>query len=226
MTMTKNPMKYAAIAFAIPALLSFSTPEKGGCPTCKTFDDGVAKHKEVAKNSSLKAPAKNLAVLKKYVSSNTLVKLNSGSGYLVSKMNYSYPYVTVKARQFLGELAQAYQVKCKEKGIAALPFIITSATRTKETVAKLTRVNPNAIKESAHLYGTTIDISWVRFGTEQKHSQKNLDMLIDALMDMRDKEACFVKFERMQACFHITVNEDKIGTAEEEEELLNQMAAL
>jgi hypothetical protein len=35
-----------------------------------------------------------------------------------------------------------------------------------------------------------------------------------------------VKFERMQACFHITVNEDKIGTAEEEEELLNQMAAL
>jgi hypothetical protein len=219
--MTKNPIHYAAIALAIPALMSFGTPDRGACSTCKKFDDGVAKHKEVAKSSSIGGPVKNYSVLKNYVSSNKLVKLNSGNGYLVSKMNYSYPYVTAKAHQFIEELAQAYMAKCKEKGVAYLPFIITSATRTKETVAKLTRVNRNAIQESAHLYGTTIDISWVRFGAEQKHSQKNLNVLIDALMDMRDKETCFVKFERKQACFHITVNESKIG---DEDEVTNQMA--
>jgi hypothetical protein len=221
--MTKNPIHLAAIALAIPALMSFGTPDKGVCTTCKKFDDGVAKHKEVAKTSSIGGPAKNYSVLKNYVSSNKLVKLNSGNGYLVSKMNYSYPYVTAKAHQFIEELGQAYMAKCKEKGVAYLPFIITSATRTKESVAKLTRVNRNAIPESAHLYGTTIDISWVRFGTAQKHSQKNLNVLIDVLMDMRDKEACFVKFERMQACFHITVNENKIGS-DNEEVLVNQVA--
>jgi Family of unknown function (DUF5715) len=222
--MTKNPIFQAAIALAIPALMSFGTPDKGTCATCKKFDDGAAKHKEVAKTSSIGGPVKNYSVLKNYVSSNKLVKLNSGNGYLVSKMNYSYPYVTVKAHQFIEELGQAYIAKCKETGVAYLPFIITSATRTKETVAKLTRVNKNAIPESAHLYGTTVDISWVRFGTEQKHSQKNLNVLIDVLMDMRDKEACFVKFERMQACFHITVNESKVGI-DNDNELINQMAA-
>jgi hypothetical protein len=221
--MTKNPIIQAAIALAIPALMSFGTPDKGVCATCKKFDDGAAKHKEVAKTSSIGGPVKNYSVLKNYVSSNKLVKLNSGNGYLVSKMNYSYPYVTVKAHQFIEELGKAYMAKCKERGVAYLPFIITSATRTKETVAKLTRVNRNAVPESAHLYGTTVDISWVRFGTEQKHSQKNLNVLIDVLMDMRDKEACFVKFERMQACFHITVNESKVGI-DNDDELINQMA--
>jgi hypothetical protein len=209
--MTKNPIIHAAIVLAMPALMSFGTPDKGVCAPCKKFDDGTAKHKEVAKTSSIGGPVKNYSVLKNYVSSNKLVRLNSGNGYLVSKMNYSYPYVTVKARQFIEDLGQAYMTKCKESGVAYLPFIITSATRTKESVAKLTRVNRNAVPESAHLYGTTVDISWVRFGTEQKHSQKNLNVLIDVLMDMRDKEACFVKFERMQACFHITVNESKVG---------------
>jgi Family of unknown function (DUF5715) len=220
--MTKNPIIQAAIALAIPALMSFGTPERGTCATCKKFDDGAAKHKEIAKTSSIGGPAKNYSALKNYVSSNKLVKLNSGNGYLVSKMNYSYPYVTIKAHQFIEELGQAYMAKCKESGVAYLPFIITSATRTKESVAKLTRVNRNAVPESAHLYGTTIDISWVRFGTEQKHSQKNLNVLIDVLMDMRDKEACFVKFERMQACFHITVNESKVGI--DGDDITNQMA--
>lgn len=219
--MTKNPIIQAAIALAIPALMSFGPPDKGGCSTCKKFDDSAAKHKEVAKTSSIGGPVKNYAVLKNYVSSNKLIKLSSGNGYLVSKMNYSYPYVTVKAHRFIEKLGQAYMAKCKERGVAYLPFIITSATRTKESVAKLTRVNRNAVPESAHLYGTTVDISWVRFGTDQKHSQKNLNVLIDVLMDMRDKEACFVKFERMQACFHITVNESKVGV---EDDITNQMA--
>jgi hypothetical protein len=219
--MTKNPIIQAAIALAIPALMSFGIPDKGVCASCKKFDDGAAKHKEVAKTSSIGGPVKNYSVLKNYVSSNKLIKLSSGNGYLVSKMNYSYPYVTVKAHQFIEELGQAYKAKCRERGVAYLPFIITSATRTKESVAKLTRVNRNAVPESAHLYGTTVDISWVRFGTEQKHSQKNLNVLIDVLMDMRDKEACFVKFERMQACFHITVNESKVGV---EDDITNQMA--
>jgi hypothetical protein len=223
--MTKNPIIYL-IVLTFPTLMSFSTPDNGSCRSCRQFDDGASKHREIAKNSAIKAPARNYAVLKKYVATNKLVRLSSGEGYIVSKMTHSYPYVTSKAHQFIEELGVTYKAECEKRGVAYKAFIITSATRTKETVARLTKVNPNAVKESTHLYGTTIDISWVRFGTEQKHSQKNLDVLIDVLMDMRDKEACFVKFERMQACFHITVNEDKVANEliAQDQDMLNQMA--
>jgi len=223
--MTKNPIIFL-IVLAFPALISFDTPGSETCRTCGQFDDGASKHRELARSSSIKSPAKNYAVLRKYVETNKLVRLSSGEGYIVSRLTHSYPYVTAKAHQFIEELGSAYKAACAKQGVPYKAFIITSATRTKETVAKLTRVNPNAVKESTHLYGTTIDISWVRFGTEQKHSQKNLNVLIDVLMDMRDKEACFVKFERMQACFHITVNEDKVANEllAREEDLVSQMA--
>ena len=180
------------------------------CSKCSyVFDDGVDKHREVSRNSTLKMPPKNLAHIRQYVADNQLAQLDNGTKYMLAKMNYSYPYLTVKSVDFVNQLADAYREACKKKGVAFRPFIITSALRTYESVARLTRVNGNAIKESAHLYGTTFDISWRRFGTAQAPSQHNLNILIEVLRDLRDAGACYVKFERHQACFHITVNESK-----------------
>jgi hypothetical protein len=178
------------------------------CSNCAyVFDDGVEKHREVTKNSTLKTPPRNLSHIRQYVADSQLAPLTGGNGYMVAKMTYSYPYLTVRSVDFVEELGAAYREACKRKGIAYRPFIITSALRTHESVARLTRVNGNAIKESAHLYGTTFDISWRRFGNNQAPSQQHLNVLIEVLKNMREDGECFVKYERQQACFHITVNE-------------------
>jgi hypothetical protein len=183
------------------------------CYQCSyKFDDGVDKHREVTRNSTLKTPPRNLGHIRQYVADSQLAPINNGNGYLLAKMTYSYPYLTVKSVDFLEELGQAYREACKKKGVPYRPFVITSALRTYESVARLTRVNRNAIKESAHLYGTTFDISWRGFGAEKTPSQKNLNVLIAVLEDFREAGACYVKYERQQACFHITVNENNIQT--------------
>lgn len=190
-------------------------PTKGrgraiSCSSCShKFVDGVDKHREVTKYSSLKTPAKNFSAIQTYVADSQLAKLGNGEGYMLAKMTYSYPYLTVKAVDFVDQLGSAYRAACARKGVPYRPFIITSALRTQESVARLTRVNRNAIPESAHLYGTTFDISWCRFGGTQAPSQKNLNVLVEVLEDLREAQACYVKFERQQACFHITVNEAK-----------------
>ena len=215
-TLTTVPL---LMAIAILSMSFKKGPSKKGrnkaryavsCSKCSyVFDDGVDKHREVSKNSSLKTPPKNLSHIQQYVAENQLEPLSNSSLYLLAKMNYSYPYLTVKSADFVDQLAMAYREACRKNGVAFRPFIITSALRTYESVARLTRVNGNAIKESAHLYGTTFDISWRRFGPAEAPSQQNLNILIQVLRDLRDAGACYVKFERHQACFHITVNESK-----------------
>ena len=180
------------------------------CSKCSyVFDDGVDKHREVSRNSTLKTPAQNLSHIRQYVAENQLAALDNSNMYMLAKMTYSYPYLTVKSVDFVDQLAIAYRDACRKKGVLFRPFIITSALRTYESVARLTRVNGNAIKESAHLYGTTFDISWRRFGAEKAPSQPNLNILIEVLRNLRDAGTCYVKYERHQACFHITVNESR-----------------
>ncbi len=214
--------------FAVPLLLAIAVltmsfkkhPSKKGrsrvvrsyvsCHQCSyKFDDGVDKHREVTRYSSLKTPARNLSQIRQFVADGQLASLGNGDGYLLAKMTYSYPYLTVKSVDFVDELGAAYRDACKKKGVPYRPFVITSALRTHESVARLTRVNRNAIKESAHLYGTTFDISWRGFGPGKTPSQKNLNVLIEVLDGFRQSGNCYVKYERQQACFHVTVNENQ-----------------
>jgi hypothetical protein len=87
--------------------------------------------------------------------------------------------------------------KCREKKIGEWPFVITQVNKTNN--AKEAIQQPTAVK-----------ISWIRFGKEELQSQAHLNTLIDALMEMRDKETCLVKFEGKQACFKVLVNENKV----------------
>jgi hypothetical protein len=61
------------------------------------------------------------------------------------------------------------------------------------------------------MYGTTFDISWKRFMKADK-SKKELNerqlkmVLASVLRDLKKEKACYIKHEKNQACFHITVN--------------------
>ena len=188
---------------------SFSSPLSDiDCPSCpRVFADGSASHREVTRNSTLKAPAQNYATVQRFARTGKLVRIRSGEGYLVAGMTHSYPYLTPRSATFLTALGAAYKKACLKQGVPYRPFILTSALRTRQTVSSLMKVNGNAVRESSHLYGTTFDISWAHFGNARRPSQKNLNVLVRVLESFRNDNACLVKYEKQQTCFHITVKE-------------------
>ena len=86
---------------------------------------------------------------------------------------------------------------------------VTSLLRTAKSVKMLRRRNRNASDNSAHQYGTTFDISYIRFMPGQSDYRLNdecmKNVLGEVLNDLRNRGRCYVKFERKQSCFHITV---------------------
>lgn len=178
--MTRNPMIRTVVAIAIPALLLMQMPVKAECTHCATPSGTVTS-----------------PTIKNEGEPKTLVKLNSGTGYIVSNTLHEAPYITVSSQQFLEELGKAYLEKCREKKIGEWPFVITQVVKSADT-------------KEAILGSTAVRISWIRFGKEELQSQSHLNTLIDALMELRDKETCLVKFEGKQACFKVLVNESKV----------------
>ena len=80
--------------------------------------------------------------------------------------------------------------------------------RTDEDVAKLMKSNKVAVKNSAHRYATTFDISYVRFiprGLALNYDQARMkQVLAEVLRDLREEKMCYVRYESSQKCFHIT----------------------
>ncbi len=73
---------------------------------------------------------------------------------------------------------------------------------------RLRRVNVNASDSSTHKFGTTFDLSYVKFHcldtTRTIHDGDLKNLLAEVLLDMRTAGRCLVKFERKTGCFHIT----------------------
>lgn len=168
------------ITLALPALLSIHSAAFAECTTCKDKED-IAVQTSIAKSE----PSK-------------LVKLSAGTGFIVSSTITQSTFINETSFQFIEELGRLYFQKCREKKIGEWPFVITNVGKTTEAIANIP------------LQSTAVKISWIRFGKEELQSQAHLNTLIDALMEMRDKETCYVKFEGKQACFRVLVNEARI----------------
>lgn len=131
-----------------------------------------------------------------------MVELHETRYYKLDSMTQSQPYLVPDAADFLTALSQRWQAYHGTHS----RFIVTSCTRTEADVKKLRRVNINSSKNSTHRYGTTIDITYNRFDRRgNAYDGKLKEDLARALFDMREAGYCYVKFERKQACFHITV---------------------
>ena len=81
--------------------------------------------------------------------------------------------------------------------------------RTPEGVKKLRRRNRNAVDSSVHQMGTTVDVSYSRFMAYDEVMPRSAEdlknLLAEVLYAMRNEGKCWVKYERKQPCFHITV---------------------
>ena len=173
----------------------------------RRFNDMQDKQKLAATANGL-APFKSQAEIesryKELHRKKKLVKIESNPKYVVRSLSYSSPYVVPKVKNLLDDLSERFQEKTQSRA----KFIVTSVLRTEEDVKRLRRVNGNASTNSCHCNATTIDISYVRFEDDSFRQRNNYELrlaLAQALHELREEGRCYVKIERKQYCYHITV---------------------
>lgn len=143
-----------------------------------------------------------------------LVKLEDTDSYVVDSLTHSIPYLVPSAKELLDRIGQNFLDSLSSKGLNPNKLVITSVLRTEADVEKLRRRNTNASENSTHRYGTTFDISyWHYVKVPELRGRPYQDVppeylravLSQVLKDLHDQKACYVKYERKQTCFHVTV---------------------
>ncbi|HEX6559627.1 MAG TPA: DUF5715 family protein [Longimicrobiales bacterium] len=164
------------------------------------------------------------------IAQHKLVELPDSTEYwTLHNLNFSVPYVTPSTRAMLIEVAQRFQARLDSLNVPRFRLVITSALRTPDKQAALRRVNGNASRiESAHEFGTTLDIAYRRFAapvdaapipadtvrkladsvlvkTANLRSAELQAVLGRVIQQMKDEGKLMVMMERRQTVYHITV---------------------
>lgn len=168
------------------------------------FPDRNAIHMKSAKKNGVKPFSR-----RKDINTKGLVKIETCQAYRVDYLSHSVPYLTPNAKVLLQDIAESFQDELKDKGFRKHRIIVTSVLRTQEDVDNLRKGNPNAVKNSAHQYATTFDITYIRFENQSilgkpVSSNDMAKMLGMVLQRLRNDGRCYVKYEEKQHCFHIT----------------------
>lgn len=131
--------------------------------------------------------------------------------YEMYELKHSVPFLVPSAAALFTQIALNFRDSLYKKDLPLYKIYATSILRTKEDLTELKPRNINASENSAHLYATTFDISWKRFVQVDADTTRVLPadrlklILAQVLFDLRNQNRCYVKHERRQACFHITV---------------------
>ncbi len=142
-----------------------------------------------------------------------LEKIQPCDAYDIDQLTHSIPFLVPTAKKLLQRIGENFQDSLAAKGLNPYQVIVTSVLRTEEDVKKLRRVNTNASAQSAHCYGTTFDLTYKRYRQlphpsgrpAQPVREDTLTLVLsEVLRDLRLQQQCYVKYERQQACFHIT----------------------
>jgi hypothetical protein len=156
-----------------------------------------------AKKLGLKHPLKNRNEAKTV--KKRLVRIRSNKYYTVDNLTHSIPYLTEGAAGLLDTIGKNFIDALDKKGLKSNKIIVTSVLRTQEDIKKLQQSgNVNASSNSAHCYGTTFDITYIRYEKTPKDSQALKKVLGEVLLDLKKQKKCYVKYEVKQRCFHIT----------------------
>lgn len=140
-------------------------------------------------------------------------EIETNEYYEVEKLTHSIPYLIPSAAQLLEDIGHNFQDSLRNLNASIYKVKVTSVTRTIDDVKNLKKKNTNSSHNSAHRYGTTFDVSWVRYAKVDESDTLNIDkdrlkmVLAMVLRDLKRDDRCYVKHERKQGCFHITVRE-------------------
>lgn len=137
-----------------------------------------------------------------------LVRVHSTEYYMLDDLRHSYPFLTSGAHELLDEIGKRFHDTLQNRGGGPYRLKVTSLLRTRKSVNKLRRVNRASVDSSAHLFGTTFDISFTNFpydGGNPHRTQEDLkNLLAEILYNLRQEEKCYVIYEHKPGCFHIT----------------------
>ena len=173
----------------------------------RSFNDMQEKQKAAALKNGLSTFESQAEIERNYnnlLAGGKLVHIATNPRYVVRELTYSAPYVVPKMSKLLDDIAKSVQQKTESN----VRFVVTSVLRTEDDIKKLKRVNGNASADSCHCNATTVDISYVRFdkdGEEMKDVYQFRLALAQTLHELRKEGRCYVKFEKKQYCYHITV---------------------
>ena len=141
-------------------------------------------------------------------------KIETNDYYEVEKLTHSIPYLIPEAASLLEDIGRNFQDTLRNRNASLYKIKVTSVTPTVDDVKKLRKRNTNSSKNSTHQYGTTFDISWVRYTKVDESDTLNIDkdrlkmVLAMVLRDLKRDDRCYVKHERRQGCFHVTVRSE------------------
>lgn len=131
--------------------------------------------------------------------------------YKVDRLRHSMPFLVPKAATLLSDIGLNFRDSLISKKMPLYKLIVTSVTRTNDDVKGLSQRNRNTSENSVHRYATTFDIAWTRFDKVDPTDERTRDdgqlkaILGQVLHDLRERDRCYIKHERKQSCFHITV---------------------
>ena len=183
---------------------------KGVISYKRSFGDLNDTHLAAAKKIGVK-PLQNREAAEKL--GGKVVEIKDCKYYQVDSLTHSIPFLVPKASALLDSIGANFLDSLESKGLNPNQIIVTSVLRTNDDVKKLGKRNINASKNSAHVYGTTFDITYKRFHKVEDPDGRPMQdvradtlklVLSEVLRDLKKKEMCYVKYELKQACFHIT----------------------
>jgi hypothetical protein len=138
-------------------------------------------------------------------------EIETNDYYEVEELTHSIPFLVPEAAKLLEDIGRNFQDSLYNLNAPLYKIKVTSVTRTVEDVSKLRKRNINSSANSAHQYGTTFDVSWNRYIKIKEKDPLNIEkeqlkmVLASVLRDLQRAERCYIKHERKQGCFHITV---------------------
>ena len=143
-----------------------------------------------------------------------LVEIQDNDLYSLGGLSHSIPFLIPPAAELLDRIGRNFQDSLASKGLNPNRLVVSSVLRTQEDVRKLRQENLNAAEVSTHSYGTTFDLAYWRYvKVPDLRGRAYADVppeylratLSQVLKDLHDEGVCYVKYEKKQNCFHITV---------------------
>jgi hypothetical protein len=152
-------------------------------------------------------PLKLVRDIQPVVDSGILVPILANKLYILDTMRYSFPFALPETKAFIDTIAARFQARLVNTELSGSRIVITSLLRTKSSVARLVRHNRNAIRNSAHLHGTTFDLSYATYDFKRplsvEESEYLKEILAMTLFELRREKKCWVTYEIFQTCFHV-----------------------
>lgn len=171
----------------------------------RVFNDSNKFHLAVAEKNGIR-PLHTLDDV--WSQAGKLERLRTCEAYYIDDLTHSLPYLTSRAHRLLTDIGLAFRDSLNARGGGYYRIKVTSVLRTPALVKRLRRRNRNAVDTSAHLFGTTFDISYSNFicdSTNIPRTQEDMkNLLAEVIEAQRQKGRCYIKYERKQSCFHIT----------------------